>query len=187
VALSALDNKYKAIADGLFEEKLVMKANMTKLETNFANYKEKHEIQVGLILNSGNKDKEIETLGKRMEGFQDARKSAEKLCNARRRKHPRHWSWPPSIVILGERTSMRSLLGWMEELIAKSQEVEQDYEVVVLHGFKNPVVYIKALERESRWTPRNCIYWRVWLMPNYSPQMVLRRRKMRKKNKIRIK
>jgi hypothetical protein len=77
VALSALDNKYKAIVDGLFEEKLVIEANMTKLETNFADYKEKHEIQVGLILNSGNKDNEIETLGKRMEGFQDARKSAE--------------------------------------------------------------------------------------------------------------
>lgn len=61
IALNNVENEDKARVDGLLKDKRDL---VTKLETDFTDYKDKHEVQVGLVTE---KDKKIESLEKQDE------------------------------------------------------------------------------------------------------------------------
>jgi len=64
VALNNVKNEDKARVDGLLKDKRELVA---KLEADFTDYKDKHEVQVGLVTELTEKDQKIESLGKQDE------------------------------------------------------------------------------------------------------------------------
>lgn len=62
ITINNAENKDKARAGGLLKDKTELVAKVAKLENDFTNYKDKYQIQLGLVTECVEKDQKISSL-----------------------------------------------------------------------------------------------------------------------------
>lgn len=152
VALNDSGSELKARNDGLIGEKQVLEATVAKLENDFADYKDKHEIQAGLITNCANQDKEIEAVKKKLEEVEYVRKPANEVAckivalEVENKDLESALKTTIKQVEAQGDNKLEDLAGLDHVgLIAKIQEVQQDFIVGTPYGFNNVAAQMKAL------------------------------------------
>lgn len=145
IVLNNVENQDKDHAYGLLKDKTGQVAKVTKLENDFTNYKDKYQIQVGLVIENDEKDMKIDSLKNKA---QEDLQTIDDLRNKQKALYGEKKSLEDALKVAnaqGENEPEKLADLDYAGLITKVKQLEKFLLEGAHHGFNNGVAQVKAI------------------------------------------